>query len=57
MAKVGDVIEADNAAWRFSGAASTHFDAHISDDLSGFWTCRYIDAKSDSRKDKPTQRK
>lgn len=28
MAKVGDVIEAGNARWRFSGKASTHFDEH-----------------------------
>ena len=29
MAGVGDVIDADNAEWRFSGSASTHFDAHV----------------------------
>ncbi|MCB1747144.1 MAG: methyltransferase domain-containing protein [Gammaproteobacteria bacterium] len=29
MAKVGDIIDAHNADWRFSGAASTHFDAHV----------------------------
>ena len=29
MAKVGDVIEADNAGWRFSGDASTRFDTHV----------------------------
>jgi len=29
VAKVGDVIEAHNANWQFSGAASTNFDAHI----------------------------
>ena len=28
-AKVGDVIHADNANWRFSGAASEHFDKHV----------------------------
>jgi tRNA (cmo5U34)-methyltransferase len=29
VAKVGDIIDARNAEWRFSGAASTHFDAHV----------------------------
>lgn len=29
MAEVGDVIEADNANWRFSGEASARFDGHI----------------------------
>lgn len=29
MAGVGDVIEADNARWRFAGDASTHYDAHV----------------------------
>lgn len=29
MAGVGDIIDADNAEWRFSGAASTHFDTHV----------------------------
>ncbi|MGE0483341.1 MAG: methyltransferase domain-containing protein [Gammaproteobacteria bacterium] len=29
MAKVGDIIDARNAEWRFSGVASTQFDAHV----------------------------
>ncbi|MEQ8661590.1 MAG: methyltransferase domain-containing protein [Gammaproteobacteria bacterium] len=29
MAGVGDVIEADNARWRFAGDASTHYDEHV----------------------------
>lgn len=29
VAGVGDVIDAGNAEWRFSGSASTHFDAHV----------------------------
>lgn len=29
MAKVGDIIEAENARWRFSGDASARFDQHV----------------------------
>ena len=29
MAGVGDVIDAENARWRFAGEASTHFDEHV----------------------------
>ena len=29
MAKVGDVIKAENANWRFSGEASNRFDQHV----------------------------
>jgi tRNA (cmo5U34)-methyltransferase len=29
MAGVGDIIDADNARWRFAGDASTHYDGHV----------------------------
>lgn len=45
MAKVGDVIDAGNARWRFSGNASTHFDAHVARSVPYYADCHALVAE------------
>lgn len=40
MARVGDVIDAENARWRFGGETSAHYDAHVARSVPQYAACQ-----------------